>query len=97
MSKKSTTKFLIDTATGLMANEKLQRTLFGEYSDGTPRSLSDCLDGEILSPKDREKMLYKGKRKLKSGNKKQSSKSKNKKSKSKGKQKRKVGKIDLEP
>lgn len=92
MSKKSTTKILIDTATSLVSNEKIQRTLFGEYSDGTPRSLSDCLEGEILSPKDREKMLYKKKRKS-SSNKKQKSKPKNKKSKNK--QKRKVGKIDM--
>ena len=46
MSKKSTAKFLIDTATSLVSNENLQRTLFGEYSDGSPRSLSDSLEGE---------------------------------------------------
>lgn len=93
MSKKSTAKFLIDTASGLMANEKLQRTLFGEYSDGSPRSLSDCLEGEILSPKDREKMLYKKKKRSKTTNKKKAPKPRTKNGKSKVK--RKSGKIDM--
>lgn len=63
MSKNKTIRTLVAAAGGLFANEKIQRSLFGEYSDGTPRSLPDCLEGEILSPKDREKMLYKKKKK----------------------------------
>lgn len=75
MSKKaSTVKALVAAAGGLFANEKIQRSLFGEYSDGTPRSLPDCLEGEILSPRDRERMLYK-----KNGKKKKKKKSKKKK------------------
>lgn len=56
----------INTAIELASDEKLQTLLFGKYSDGSPRSFSDCLDGEILSPKDREKLLKtKGKKKKK--------------------------------
>lgn len=63
----------INTAIEFASDEKVQTLLFGKYSDGTPRSFSDCLDGEILSPKDREKLLKKKKGK----------KSKKKKKKSK--------------
>lgn len=81
MSKKSTLKVAIATATGIIANDKVQKALFGVYSDGTARSLPDCLEGEILSPKDREKMLYKNKDK--------------KKSKKKKSKKKKMAKIDF--
>lgn len=74
MSKKNTAKIIVAAAGGLVANEKIQKALFGCYSDGSPRSFPDCLEGEILSPKDRQRMLY-GK-KLKKNRKK---KSKNKK------------------
>lgn len=73
MAKKGTIKVLVAAAGAMVANEKIQKTLFGTYSDGTPRSLADCLEGEILSPKDRKKMLYK-----KSGKKKTPKKKKRK-------------------
>lgn len=36
-----------------VSNKKIMKALVGEYTDGTPRSLIDALNGEILSPKDR--------------------------------------------
>lgn len=57
-------KTVLETATTLVNNRSLQKTLFGVYSDGTTRSFADCLSGEFLSPKDREKVVY-GKKKKK--------------------------------
>lgn len=34
-------------------NKEIQKILFGTYTDGQPRSLSDAIDGEIISPEDR--------------------------------------------
>ena len=34
-----------------MSNKKIMKTLVGEYTDGTPRSLIDALNGELLSPR----------------------------------------------
>lgn len=67
MSKSKATKAaktVLETATMLVNNRSLQKTLFGVYSDGTTRSFADCLSGEFLSPKDREKVVY-GKKKKK--------------------------------
>ena len=62
--------------TVLTENEKLKKSILGEYSDGSTRSLKDCIDGEFLSPKQKEKI-----------NKKKSDKKKKKKKKSKNKNK----------
>lgn len=87
-----TAKILLATLTGLVASEKIQRTLFGEYSDGSVRSIPDALDGEILSPKDRERMFYKKKK----GKKKSKDKiNRPKKGSSKKKKTRKIGKINM--
>lgn len=60
---------IIGTVVGLMTDKSVQKVIFGEYSDGSPRSLMDCLDGEILSPSDRERFVY-GKKKKKKKHKK---------------------------
>ena len=56
---------MIDGAVKVASNKKVQKFLFGVYTDDTPRSLADCLDGEVLSPKDRAKHIYKKKKKHK--------------------------------
>lgn len=90
MSKKSSVKILVGTLTGLVASETLQKAIFGEYSDGSTRSLADALDGEVLSPRDREHMLYKKKRKKKKLKEKEL-----KKKKSSKKKEKKNGIIDM--
>lgn len=59
-------KVLSSIAT-IFSDPKFQKSIFGEYSDGTKRSLIDAWNGEVLSPKQRRKKLYK---KKKSGKKK---------------------------
>ena len=41
----------------------VKRTIFGEYSDGRPRSIIDGIYGETLSPKQKKKKKYKKKKK----------------------------------
>lgn len=54
---------------GVVTNEDLRKTILGTYSDGKPRSLVDAMNDEVLSPKQRQKKLYKkrksGKKKIK--------------------------------
>ena len=38
----------------LASNEDVQKILFGEYSDGKPRSMIDGLNNEIYSPKQKK-------------------------------------------
>lgn len=46
----------IATATvGLLSTKKCRRFLFGTYSDGTVRSLTDALNDEYRSPEDRDR------------------------------------------
>lgn len=49
--------------------KKAQKILFGTYSDGKPRSVIDAFNGEIMSPEQKQKKLYKkrkvGKKKIK--------------------------------
>ncbi len=54
-----TKKLLIEGITVLATNEKVGKLIFGTYSDGTLRSVSDCCRGEYLSPKDKAKKLKK--------------------------------------
>ena len=51
----------------LCSSKDFQKMLFGTYSDGKTRSFIDAWNGEVLSPKQRQKKLYK---KRKSGKKK---------------------------
>lgn len=67
--KKSDVGVLLDTASKLIGNKSIQRILFGTYADDTPRSLVDGINGEILSPKQRKKFVYKKKKKKKKKNK----------------------------
>ena len=64
MGKAKVAKTIVEAASTLSRNKGLQKTLFGVCSDGTTRSFADCLSGEFLSPKDREKVVY-GKKKKK--------------------------------
>lgn len=50
---------LIEGIKVLTTNENVGKFICGTYSDGTMRSFSDCISGEYLSPKDKEKMLKK--------------------------------------
>lgn len=75
MAKKVPIATVVKTVLSVATDKGVQKALLGVYSDGTPRSFTDCLNGEILSPKDKEKYLYK--------------KSKKKKNKKKGKKKKK--------
>lgn len=49
----------------LISSEKLQKSLFGTYSDGKTRNLIDAWHGEVLSPKQKRDRKYK-KKKVKS-------------------------------
>lgn len=54
---------------GVVTNEDLRKAILGTYSDGKPRSVVDAMNDEVLSPKQRQKKLYKkrksGKKKIK--------------------------------
>jgi hypothetical protein len=51
----------------LCSTDKVQKMLFGTYSNGKARSMVDAINDEVLSPKQRKSKLYK---KRKSGKKK---------------------------
>lgn len=70
-------------------NDEIKSFVCGNYSDGRPRSLSDAVAGEYLSPKDKKKM--KGGKKSKDKYKKKYKKLK-KKTKKQDKRKRKYAK-----
>lgn len=63
--KKIPVELVITTAQKVLSDKKVQKVLFGTYADNTPRSFKDALDGEILSPKQKKKHLYKKKKKNK--------------------------------
>lgn len=49
-------------------DKEVQSLLFGRYADGSPRSLADAIDGEVVSPEDKlliEKRIKKHKKKKK--------------------------------
>lgn len=54
---------LIESIINLMTNETIQKSIFGQYSDGNTRSIMDSLNGEVLSPKQKARKLYKKKKK----------------------------------
>ena len=52
-------KILIETTEQLLQNKNLQGMILGKYSDGTPRSIPDAINGVLISPKERKKELKK--------------------------------------
>lgn len=49
----------------ILKNDEIVKFLCGTYTDGSVRSLSDCLSGEIISPSDKLKAAKKKKKKNK--------------------------------
>ena len=73
--KKIKTALKIASAFGeVISDESIGKTLFGTYGDGTTRSLADAIDGECISPKDRQKAMKGAKKKKKKHNKKKNKK-----------------------
>lgn len=70
MAKQLPITTIVKGVVKVTTNEGVQKALFGVYSDNTPRSLADCINGEVLSPKDREKYTCKKKSKKKNKKKK---------------------------
>jgi len=68
MSKAKVIKITAEALVGVLTNKDIQKVVLGTYSDGKTRSVKDCIDGEFLSPKQKEKL--KGKKKKKSDKKK---------------------------
>lgn len=60
-AKKFTVTQAASLVKSLAEDKNVRRIVFGTYSDGSTRSLSDAINGEILSPKD--KVKYKKKKK----------------------------------
>ena len=52
-------------AVNLMKDEKVSKFLIGTYSDGTNRNVVDAMNGDFLSPQDKEKWEKKKKKKKK--------------------------------
>lgn len=46
----------------VLGNTELQKIIFGKYSDGSPRNLTDALEGEVYSPHQKDKMEKKHKK-----------------------------------
>lgn len=67
---------IIGAVGSLITSKGARKALFGTYTDGTPRSLIDSLDGEFRSPAEKAK-----KKKKKSGKKSKKGKKKSKKTK----------------
>ena len=78
MVKKEVIATAMLTVISIASSKHVRKAVFGTYTDDTPRSIADWLDGEILSPKDRKKYL------------KDVSKKKKKNKKKKGKKKVKI-------
>lgn len=69
MGKASKVVSTLGELTKVCSDVKIQKMVLGTYSDGTPRSVFDAINGEILSPKQKRNKLYKkrksGKKKIK--------------------------------
>lgn len=59
----STTEEILKRVGDLVASSNTRRLICGEYSDGTPRSLVDAINGEYKSPKAKKKEHEKKRRK----------------------------------
>lgn len=46
---------VVTTVTKLLDNDGVKEFICGKYVDGTPRSLPDAINGEIYSPKQKDK------------------------------------------
>ncbi len=69
MGKKKDRKKMVKLLKEVISSEEVLEKVFGTYSDGTVRSLSDSLRGEFLSPK-QKKDAKKAKKKKKKDKKK---------------------------
>ena len=59
---------IISTTVDVLSSEKMRKTLFGTYSNGKSRNLTDALNHEVVSPEDKLKItkrLKKNKKKKK--------------------------------
>ena len=52
-------KLVVDTTLKVAETDAFKSMMFGEYSDGTPRSLPDALKEEAYSPKQKAKQKKK--------------------------------------
>lgn len=52
-------KTAIDIGKSVVGDEKVQNFLCGSYADGSPRSLTDAINGEYLSPKQKDDAVKK--------------------------------------
>lgn len=63
------TKTIIDTIvsifTSLGSNDDFKGFICGTYADGEPRSIPDAINNEILSPKQKQKIMEKSNKKKK--------------------------------
>lgn len=53
----------VSAGKAIASDEHITEFLCGTYADGTKRSLSDAIQGEYLSPKQRKKITSKKKKK----------------------------------
>ena len=53
----------VSVGSALTGNDNITKFFCGSYSDGTPRSLPDAINGEFLSPKQKKKATKKKKKK----------------------------------
>lgn len=63
---------IIEVGKAVSENDDIKSTIFGSYADGKPRSLSDAIKGEVLSPKQKKKVADYKKAKKKKKKKKKS-------------------------
>ena len=68
MSKKKKYDEIASIVVDVLASDKVKKTLFGTYSNGKARNLSDAIHKEVISPEDKlliAKRLKKNKKKKK--------------------------------
>lgn len=66
----------ISAATKVAENEKIRKFLCGSYADGKPRSITDAITGEVLSPRQKDRI----EKEIRGGGKKKKKKKKKKRS-----------------
>lgn len=89
MSETTIAKAIVKGVCELAGNSDVQKMVFGTFSDGSARSLADCVHGETLSPEQRDEILGRGKKKSKA------KKSKKNANQAKTKKKKRHAKIKL--
>lgn len=60
---KNILEIAVGTTKTLAKDKNVVSFLCGTYSDGTPRNISDAINGEFLSPKQKKKLAKKKKKK----------------------------------